>query len=106
MQHPQPVEYKGVRLDGGYLTDLLVEDKPIIELKNVEQNKGTRSHGNTFPREHVPKGIHEAQLLAYMRLAGVKNGRLIYFNITSGGVVNKTGHYTPQVLFVSFVMKQ
>ncbi len=30
LQHPQPVEYKGVRLDCGYRVDLLVEDKLII----------------------------------------------------------------------------
>jgi GxxExxY protein len=28
-----------------------------------------------------PKGIHEAQLLTYMRLAGVKTGLLINFNV-------------------------
>jgi len=27
-------------------------------------------------------------------------------NVTGGGVVNRTGYYTPQVLFVSFVVKQ
>ncbi|MCK4392515.1 GxxExxY protein, partial [Candidatus Bipolaricaulota bacterium] len=30
LQHPQPVEYKGVRLDCGYRVDLLIEDKLII----------------------------------------------------------------------------
>jgi len=66
LQHPQPVEYKGVRLDCGYRVDLLVEDKLIIELKSVEQ----------------VKGIYEAQLLTYMRLAGVKTGLLMNFNVT------------------------
>jgi len=66
LQHPQPVEYKGVRLDCGYRVDLPVEDKLIIELKSVEQIKG----------------IHEAQLLTYMRLAGVKTGLLMNFNVT------------------------
>ena len=66
LQHPQPVEYKGVRLDCGYRVDLLVEDKLIIELKSVEQIKG----------------IHEAQLLTYMKLAGVKTGLLMNFNVT------------------------
>ena len=36
LQHPQPVEYKGVRLDCGYRVDLLVEDKLIIELKSSD----------------------------------------------------------------------
>ncbi len=66
LQHPLPVKYKGVRLDCGYRVDVLVEDKLIIELKSVEQIKG----------------IHEAQLLTYMRLAGVKIGLLINFNVT------------------------
>jgi len=80
LQHPQPVEYKAVRLDCGYRVDLLVEDKLIIELKSVEQIKG----------------IHEAQLLTYMKLAGVKTGLLMNFNVTSGSVVNRAGYYTPQ----------
>ena len=66
LQHPLPVKYKGVRLDCGYRVDVLVEDKLIIELKSVEQIKA----------------IHQAQLLTYMRLAGVKIGLLINFNVT------------------------
>jgi len=66
LQHPLPVKYKSVRLECGYRVDVLVEDKLIIELKSVEQMKG----------------IHEAQLLTYMRLAGVKIGLLINFNVT------------------------
>jgi len=30
----------------------------------------------------VPKGIHEAQLLTYIKLAGVKTGLLMNFNVT------------------------
>ena len=66
LQHPQPVEYKGLRLDCGYRLDLLVEDELIIELKSVE----------------AIKGIHEAQLLTYMKLAGIKTGLRINFNVT------------------------
>lgn len=66
LQHSQPVEYKGLRLDCGYRIDLLVEDKLIVELKSVEQ----------------VKPIHEAQLLTYMRLAGVKIGLLMNFNVS------------------------
>ena len=66
LQHPLPVKYKGVRLDCGYRVDVLVEGNLIIELKSVEQIKG----------------IHEAQLLTYMRLAGMKIGLLINFNVT------------------------
>ena len=65
IQHPLPVEYKGVRLDCGYRVDILVEDEIIIELKSVE----------------TLKGIHEAQLLTYMKLAGINQGFLINFNV-------------------------
>jgi GxxExxY protein len=66
LQHVQPVEYKGLRFDCGDRLDLLVEDALIIELKSVEGIKG----------------MHEAQLLIYMKLAGVKTGLLINLNVT------------------------
>ncbi len=65
LQHPLPVVYKDVRLDCGYRVDILIEDNLIIELKSVEE----------------VKGIHEAQLLTYMKLAGIKKGLLINFNV-------------------------
>jgi GxxExxY protein len=64
-QHPLPVEYKGVRIDCGYRVDVLVANEIILELKSVQ--------------ELMP--IHEAQLLTYMRLAGMKQGFLINFNV-------------------------
>jgi GxxExxY protein len=66
LQHPQPVAYKGIQLDCGYRIDLLAENELIVELKSVDEIKG----------------IHEAQLLTYMKLAGVKVGLLINFNVT------------------------
>lgn len=65
LQWPLPVEYKGVRLDCGYRVDVLVEDCLIVELKAVEQ----------------VLGIHRAQLLTYMKLAGIRTGLLINFNV-------------------------
>jgi GxxExxY protein len=64
-EHPVPVEYKGVRLDCGYKVDLLVENALIVELKSVEQ----------------VQQIHEAQLLTYLKLAGIGLGLLINFNV-------------------------
>ena len=64
-QHPLPVEYKGLRLDCGYRVDVLVQDEIILELKSVE----------------ALKGVHEAQLLTYMKLAGIKQGFLVNFNV-------------------------
>ncbi len=65
LQTPLPVEYKGIRLDCGYRIDALVEGQLILELKSVEE----------------VLAIHEAQLLTYMRLALVKVGLLINFNV-------------------------
>ena len=64
-QFPLPVEYKSIRLDCGYRLDVLVENEIILELKSVEELKG----------------IHEAQLLTYMKLARIKQGFLINFNV-------------------------
>jgi GxxExxY protein len=65
-EHPLPVDYKGVHLDCGYRLDLLVEGQIILELKSVEQLRP----------------IHEAQLLTYLKLSGLKQGYLINFNVT------------------------
>ena len=61
---PLPLEYKGVRLRQGYRMDLLVEDSVIVEVKSIT----------------VIAPIHEAQLLTYMRLRGVRLGLLLNFN--------------------------
>jgi GxxExxY protein len=65
LQLAQPVRYKDVLLDCGYRIDVLVENQLIIELKSVEKLLG----------------IHEAQLLTYMKLAEIKIGLLMNFNI-------------------------
>lgn len=65
LQHALPVKYKGILLDCGYRVDVLVEDQLIVELKSVEKV--------------VP--IHEAQLLTYMKLAQIRIGLLINFNV-------------------------
>ncbi len=65
LQYPLPVEYKGIKLDCGYRIDLLVANSLIVELKSVE---------NVLP-------IHQAQLLTYMKLSGIKIGLLMNFNV-------------------------
>ncbi len=64
-QKPLPVRYKDVQLDAGYRLDLLVQDIVIVELKAVEK---------ILP-------IHEAQILSYLKLSGIKVGLLINFNV-------------------------
>jgi GxxExxY protein len=65
LQGAIPVEYKQIKLDSGYRIDLLADDQLIVELKSVDQMLK----------------IHEAQLLTYMKLAGVRVGLLINFNV-------------------------
>ncbi len=60
-----PVDYKGVLIDCGYRLDLLVDRKIIVELKAVA----------------AIEPIHEAQILTYLKLAKVKTGLLINFNV-------------------------
>ena len=64
LQVPMPVAYKGIELDCGYKVDLIVEDSLVVELKAVER----------------VLGIHEAQILTYMKLANIRLGLLINFN--------------------------
>jgi GxxExxY protein len=64
-QVPLPVVYKGVRLDCGYRLDVVVDGRVVVELKTVER---------LLP-------IHQAQLLTYLRLAGIHTGLLINFNV-------------------------
>lgn len=63
-QVPMPINYKKVRLKTGYRLDLLVEDRVIVEVKAVD--------------ELMP--IHQAQLLSYLNLAGLRVGLLMNFN--------------------------
>ena len=60
-----PIVYKGVKLDGGYRIDVLVENTVVIELKAVEK---------VLP-------VCEAQLITYLRLSGNRVGLLINFNV-------------------------
>ena len=57
---------QSIRLDCGYRLDLLIEDQLILELKSVE---------SLLP-------IHEAQVLTYMKLSGLRTGLLLNFNST------------------------
>jgi GxxExxY protein len=61
-QVPMTVRYKGAPV-GDYFADVVVEGKIIIELKAVE----------------MLKGIHEAQLLNYLKATGCKCGLLVNF---------------------------
>ena len=59
-----PVTYKGIKLDCGYRIDMIISDKVVVELKSVQ--------------EILP--VHEAQLLTYLHLTGLRILLLINFN--------------------------
>ncbi len=65
LECPLPVEYKGLKLDCGYRTDLMIDDRLVVELKAV----------NTI------KEIHKAQLLTYMKLSKISTGLWVNFNV-------------------------
>jgi GxxExxY protein len=62
-----PVEYDGLKVDAGYRTDLIVEQRVIVEIKAIERV--------------IP--IHEAQLHTYLKLTKCRVGLLINFNVLS-----------------------
>ncbi|MFB2917806.1 MULTISPECIES: GxxExxY protein [Aerosakkonema] len=64
-QKPIPLVYEEVRIDCGYRADLIVEGKVIVEAKAVE---------SLHP-------IHHSQILTHLKLANVKLGLLINFNV-------------------------
>ncbi len=64
-QKPLPVKYKKIFLECGYRLDLVVDDSVLVELKSVD----------------VLAPIHEAQVLTYLKLADLKLGLLINFNV-------------------------
>ncbi len=63
-QKELPVIWKDKKLDLGFRTDLIVENKVIIEIKSVIE---------IHP-------VHPKQLLTYLKLTGLKLGLLINFN--------------------------
>ena len=60
---PLPVEYKGIRLDCGYAMDIVVESLVLLALKAV---------ASLLP-------VHEAQIITYLKLSGIKVGFLMTF---------------------------
>jgi len=63
-QKALPLVYKEIKLDCGYRMDVVADGKVVVELKCVER---------ILP-------IHEAQLLTYLKLSGLKVGLIINFH--------------------------
>ena len=64
-QVPLPVVYKGLAIDAAYQMDVVVDASVVLELKAVEKLDG----------------IHQAQLMTYLRLSDLWLGLLINFNV-------------------------
>ena len=60
-----PIEYKGTKLDSAHRVDIIVANNLIVELKACDSIQP----------------IHEAQVLTYLKLTGIKVGLLINFNV-------------------------
>lgn len=60
-----PVAYDSIHVDAGIRLDMLVEKCVIVEIKAVENLNS----------------LHEAQLLTYLRISGLRLGFLINFNV-------------------------
>jgi GxxExxY protein len=61
-----PIKYDEIHIDAGLRLDIVVANEVIGELKAVE---------TILP-------VHEAQLLTYLKLTGMRLGFLINFNVT------------------------
>jgi GxxExxY protein len=64
-QKPLPLEYEGVRLDCAYRMDLVVDSSVVVEVKSVERLER----------------VHEAQMISYLKLSGLKVGLIVNFNV-------------------------
>jgi GxxExxY protein len=61
---PFAVVYQGVRLDKGFLADIVVENSVLLEIKSVER---------ILP-------VHEAQTRTYLKLSGCRLALLMNFS--------------------------
>ena len=60
-----PVKHKEVNIDCGFRADIIVENSIVLELKAVEK---------LLP-------IHDAQLMTYLKITGIKLGLIMNFNV-------------------------
>ncbi len=62
-QVPIPIEYDGIKFDEGFIADVIIDNRVILELKSIES---------------LAK-VHKKQVLTYLRLTGCKLGYLLNF---------------------------
>lgn len=63
-EYQLPVRYKDTVIDCGYRVDFLIGDSLLVEVKSVD----------------ALNAVHQAQVLTYLKLSGVRHGLLINFN--------------------------
>ncbi len=90
--------YKGLLLEEGFRTDLLVENEVILEIKSV--NKIAE--------------IHDAQLLTHLRLLNLRRGLILNFNVPvlKAGIKrfssasDKTPRFAVRIFFFALAKKK
>ena len=60
-----PIVYRNLRFESGFRADLIVENKLLVDLKVIDK---------LLP-------VHQAQLITYLKLTGMRTGLLINFNV-------------------------
>ena len=60
-----PIVYEGEKLDAGYRLDLVIDGAVIVEVKAID----------------ALAPIHDAQVLTYLKLSGLRIGLLMNFNV-------------------------
>lgn len=64
-----PIQYDGMRFDEGFVADVIVENKVIVEIKAVD----------------MINSVWKAQILSHLRLTKMRLGYLINFNTINIG---------------------
>jgi len=78
-QTPIPVYYEEVKMDIGFRSDIIVENKVIVEIKSIE----------------TIAPVHSKVLLTYLKLTGITVGLLINFNevVLKNGIKRIVNNY-------------
>ena len=64
-QHPVPLIHEQIKMEVGFRTDFILDNKVIIELKSID----------------ALADIHYKQVQTYLKLTGIKLGLLVNFNV-------------------------
>jgi GxxExxY protein len=80
-QTPIPLFYEEIKMDIGFRSDLIVNDKVVVEIKSIE----------------AISPVHPKILLTYLKLTGITVGLLINFNeaVLKNGIKRIVNNYIP-----------